>query len=152
MVRGRLRTAGAASLAVLAVAGASGCQSADKVAADHAAKQTTCAKDAKAIALPADFPATAQLPVGYVVSAVEKRDGGRIVITAVSPKPFKQTLADMQAAFSAGGWKLSEGEVEEADAESNFAGNGILGRWGIRAITACKGNTGVSLVTARKGS
>ncbi|MHB1472303.1 MAG: hypothetical protein ACYDDU_09990 [Dermatophilaceae bacterium] len=57
----------------------------------------------------------------------------------------------MQATYSAGGWKLSAGEAEDADAESSFSGNGVIGRWAIRAMTGCEGNTGVSLVTAKAG-
>ena len=140
-------------MALLATAAVSGCGSADKEAADQAAKlQTTCAKDAKPVDLPADFPASAKLPKAYVVNAVDTRDGGRTVVSAVSPHPFKQTLKEMQATYSASGWKLSEGEVEEADAESNFSGNAIIGRWAIRAITVCEGNTGVSLVIAKTAS
>jgi hypothetical protein len=148
----RARIAGAAVLGLLSAAVVSGCESADKEAANQAAKlQTTCAKDAKPVDLPAGFPSTAKLPDGYVVSAIDRRDGGRTVVSAVSPKPFKETLKDMQATYSAGGWKLSEGEVEAADAESNFSGNGVIGRWAIRVMTGCEGNTGVSLVTAKAG-
>ena len=147
---GRVRLVAAAALTLLATWAVSGCESADKEAADQAAKlRTTCAKDAKSVDLPAEFPASAKLPDGYVVSAIDKRDGGRTVVSAVSPKAFKETLKDMQTTYSAGGWKLSEGEVEAADAESNFSGNGVIGRWAIRAMTGCEGNTGVSLVTAK---
>lgn len=106
-----------------------------------------CAKDARPVDLPAGFPAQAALPPGYVVTAVEGRTGSRVVVTGVSPKDFKATLADMQRVFSGNGWTMSEGEVEAADAESNFAGNGVKGRWAIRAIDQCQGNTSVSLVT-----
>lgn len=159
--RGWALHAGAAALVLLATAAVSGCGSAVKETAVQAVKetagqaaqlQTTCAKDAKPVGLPFDFPAPAKLPQGYLVDAVDKRDAGRTVVSAVSPKPFRQTLKDMQATYSANGWKLSEGEVEEADAESNFSGNGIIGRWAIRSVTACEGNTGVSLVTAKAGS
>jgi hypothetical protein len=150
--------AGAAALVLLATAAVSGCGSAAKETAGQALTKTpgqagrlqmTCAKDAKPVGLPVDFPASAKLPPGYLVDAVDKRDAGRTVVSAVSPKPFKETLKDMQATYSANGWKLSEGEVEEADAESNFSGNAIIGRWAIRAITVCGGNTGVSLVIAK---
>ncbi len=106
-----------------------------------------CAKDAKPVALPTGFPTQAALPAGYVVTAVEGRTGSRVVVTGVSPKDFKATLADMQGVFSANGWTMSEGEVEAVDAESNFSGNGIKGRWAIRAVDQCGGNTSVSLVT-----
>jgi hypothetical protein len=149
---GRLWLTGATALTLLAALAVSGYESADNEAAAHAATlQTTCAKDGKPVDLPADFPAKATLPTGYVVSAIDRRDGGRTVVSAVSPKPFKETLKDMQETYSAGGWKLSGGEVEKDDAESNFSGNGVIGRWAIRAMTGCAGNTGVSLVTAKAG-
>jgi len=109
----------------------------------------TCAKDAKPIDLPPSFPTQATVPDGYVVTGVQVRSAGRTVVTAVSPKPFKQTLADMQAAFSTRGWTASEGEVEERDAESNFDGNGVRGRWAIREIPDCADNTSVSVLIGK---
>ena len=129
-----------------------GCESAEQKATEAVADQmSVCAKDARAVALPAGYPASARLPEGVVVTKVERREGGRTVVTAVSPRPFRQTLKDMQAKFSTDGWTLSEGEVEDADAESNFAGNAMKGRWAIRAMDACAGNTAVSLVTGKGG-
>lgn len=108
---------------------------------------TVCAKDATAVGVPQELPAQAALPNGYVVTNVEARSGSRIVVTAVSPKEFTATLADMQRIFSENGWTMSQGEVEAGDAESNFSGNGVKGRWAIRGIDQCEGNTTVSLVT-----
>ena len=108
---------------------------------------TVCAKDATAVGVPQELPAQAALPNGYVVTNVEARSGSRIVVTAVSPKEFTATLADMQRIFSENGWTMSQGEVEAGDAESNFSGNGVKGRWAIRAIDQCEGNTTVSVVT-----
>ena len=105
-----------------------------------------CAKDAQAVTLPDGYPSQATLPAGYVVTGVEARSGNRTVVTAVSPKTFEQTLADMQGAYSTRGWTASEGEVEERDAESNFDGNGLRGRWAIRQIPDCTGNTSVSVL------
>ncbi len=111
-----------------------------------------CATDAKAVSLPPAYPSRAALPGGYPVTKVETRSGDRIVITAVSPKAFPATLADMQRTFSTNGWTLSEGEVEKDDAESNFEGNGFRGRWAIRAIEQCPGNTSVSVVVGPAGA
>ena len=108
-----------------------------------------CAEDAKPVALPDGFPSQATLPTGYVVTGVEARSGGRTVVTAVSPKAFEQTLADMQHAYSTRGWTASEGEVEERDAESNFDGNGLRGRWAIRQVPDCTDNTSVSVLIGR---
>jgi hypothetical protein len=108
-----------------------------------------CAEDATAVDLPASFPAEARVPDGYVVTGTEARSAGRTVVTAVSPKPFKETLAEMQRAYSSRGWTPSEGEVEERDAESNFAGHDLRGRWAVREIPECPDNTSVSLLIGR---
>ena len=108
---------------------------------------TVCAKDAKAVGVPQELTAQAALPNGYVVTNVEARSGSRVVVTAMSPRDFTATLADMQRTFSENGWTMSQGEVEAGDAESNFTGNGVKGRWAIRAIDQCAGNTTVSVVT-----
>lgn len=108
-----------------------------------------CAKDAKAVDLPSSFPAEATVPAGYVVTGIEARSAGRTVLTAVSPKAFRQTLADMQAAYSTRGWTPSEGEVEGRDAESNFHGHELRGRWAIREIPDCPGNTAVSVLIGK---
>jgi hypothetical protein len=109
----------------------------------------TCAKDAAQVDLPASFPAEASLPDGYVVTGSQARSAGRTVVTAVSPKPFKQTLADMQQAYSSRGWTPFEGEVEARDAESNFKGHDLRGRWAIRQIPECPDNTSVSVLVGK---
>ena len=93
-----------------------------------------CPGEATPVDLPADFPAP--LPQGAVVVAVEQRDGGRTVVTAVVPAAEPDVLADLQAAYPAAGLTLTEGETEEHDAESNFTGD-VTGRWGIRELTDC---------------
>ncbi len=153
---------GAAPRAVLLVALALGASAAlggcgaDEMEAAMAAPGSSatsaavvCAKDAKPVDLPASFPAQATVPDGYVVTGIEARSQGRTVVTAVSPKPFTQTLADMQGAYSTRGWTASEGEVEHRDAESNFAGNGLRGRWAIREIPECTDNTSVSVLIGK---
>ncbi len=77
------------------------------------------------------------MPEGYVVTGIVAHSGVRTIATAVSPKPFTQRLADMQTAYSTRGCSASQGEVEERDAESNFNGNGLRGRWVIRDIPDC---------------
>ena len=156
-MRGSGAAAGAGVLAgaaaVLLVGALTGCESAGQKAMKSTSDQmSVCARDASAVGLPAAFPSKAALPAGYVVTHVESRTGGRVVLTAVSPRPFRQTLKDMQSTYARNGWSLSEGEVEADDAESNFAGNGVKGRWAIRAMDSCAGNTAVSLVTAPAGS
>ena len=94
-----------------------------------------CPADATAIDVPQNIPAP--LPEGTVVVAIEERDGGRTVLTGVVPAAEPDVLAMLQRDYPAAGLTLTEGETEERDAESNFTGDGVVGRWGIRALEDC---------------
>jgi hypothetical protein len=150
----RLIPACTAALLLVAVAPLAGCgsddpaataspagKSQDRHAADKGAEQSgtpqtvDCPADATAVDLPADFPAP--LPEGAVVVAVQERDGGRTVVTAVVPAAEPDVLTGLQAAYPGAGLTLTEGETEERDAESNFTGDGVTGRWGIRELADC---------------
>lgn len=151
----RLRPASTAALLLLSIAVLAACGSDPADSAAAAAESGTgedetgqeagaeqsgtpqtvdCPGKATAVDLPEDFPAP--LPAGAVVVAVQERDGGRTVVTAVVPAAEPDVLADLQAAYPAAGLTLTEGETEERDAESNFAGD-VTGRWGIRALPDC---------------
>jgi hypothetical protein len=94
-----------------------------------------CPGDATQVDLPADFPAP--LPEGTVVVAVQERDGGRTVVTGSVPRAEADVLAALQAAYPAAGLRLTDGETEERDAESNFVGDDVVGRWGVRELSDC---------------
>jgi len=132
---------------------------ADRESGDHDAESSAqvgtpqtvdCPGKAAAVDLPKDF--SAPLPDGAVVVAVERRDGGRTVVTAVVPAAEPDVLADLQAAYPAAGLTLTEGETEERDAESNFTGD-VTGRWGIRELSDCAAPaTRIDLVVRDSGS
>jgi len=94
-----------------------------------------CPADAEAVPLDGDL--SAFLPDGTVVVAFDKRDDGRTVVTGVVPSTEPDVLADLQRTYPAAGLTLTEGETEERDAESDFTGEGVVGRWGIRALEDC---------------
>jgi len=94
-----------------------------------------CPADATPVDVPGDL--AAPLPQGTIVVAVDQRDDGRTVLTGVVPAAEPDVLADLQQAYPAAGITLTEGETEERDAESNFTGSGLTGRWGIRALEDC---------------
>jgi hypothetical protein len=98
-------------------------------------KTVDCPGTAKAVDLPSGFPAP--LPAGTVIVAVQKRDEGRTVVTGVVPAAEKDVLKELQTAYASAKLTLTEGETEDRDAESNFTGSGVTGRWGIRALTDC---------------
>ena len=140
-----------------ALAGCGGATT-ETVAAKNADKQLrtvgqaptfVCVEKATEKPLPAGFPKTFALPAGSVVIGSEKRSAGRVIIYAVSPHDVKSTLHSMQQ-IPAAGIKLTEGEVEERDAESNWEGNGYLGRWAIREMPNCTGQTSVTVLAQKQ--
>lgn len=140
--------------AVLAAGGlllAAGCSESD---ADEAAKQVgevasvACPGQASAVKLPTGW--AVPLPDGAVPVDVRNDTNGRVIVTAVVPVSEKDTLHAMQSKFAAAGLKLTEGETEEHDAESNFTGNGLTGRWGIRELSGCPGSATRVDVVVRK--
>jgi hypothetical protein len=153
-----VRTAVTAAL-VLAFAlagcgGSSGESEADKKAdkqlrTGNKVPKFVCADKAKEQPKPKSFPADFPLPAGSVVIGSEERDAGRVIVYAVSPADVKATLAQMQKIPDAG-FKLTEGEVEERDAESNWEGNGYVGRWAIREIDGCTDQTSVTVLAQEK--
>jgi hypothetical protein len=142
--RSRLRTALPVALLV-GVGLLAGCSDAgsgtDPDAASKGAEQSgtpqtvDCPGKATAVDLPAGF--AAPLPSGTVVVSVQSRTGGRTVVTGVVPAKESDVLKDLQGAYKAAGIPLTEGETEPHDAESNFTGKGLTGRWGIRSLAEC---------------
>ncbi|MGZ4622147.1 MAG: hypothetical protein ACXVGD_08605 [Blastococcus sp.] len=94
-----------------------------------------CPGKAKAVTVPAGF--LAPLPAGTVVVAVGSRSGGRTVVTGVVPGAEHDVLKQLQDAYLSAGLTLTDGETEADDAESNFTGSAVTGRWSIRAMDEC---------------
>lgn len=95
-----------------------------------------CPGKATPVALP-DTGVPAPLPEGVVVVDVRGPVGGRTVVTGVVPRSEPEVLTELQDVYQSAGLTLSQGETEAHDAESNFAGNGVKGRWGIRELSDC---------------
>lgn len=95
-----------------------------------------CPGTAKAVALP-ETGVPAPLPEDVVVVDVRGPVDGRTVVTGVVARAEHDVLSELQDVYPSAGFTLSNGETEAHDAESNFAGNGVKGRWGIRELGEC---------------
>ncbi len=143
---------GAVALGILLTV--SGCADADLKAASasaHSALGTGCrptTPPSTSTTLPADVADLPLLPEGAVVTGVESRSGHRTVVGAVVALPFTEALSQLRSTYERAGLTLDHGEVEERDAESDFHGQGVRGRWGLRAVPGCDASTMVSLVVA----
>ncbi len=142
---------------VLATAALSGCgggeseadKGAEKQLAGSGAPTPVCVDRAETASVPGSFPADFPLPEDSVVYASERRSGGRTIVYAVVDTAEKDVLAFLQKAVPAAGYRLTEGEVEERDAESNWVGNGFTGRWAIREVAGCSEQTSVTVLSAK---
>lgn len=151
---GRQRAVLGAAVALTVLTGASGCADADLRAANADAKSAIgsgCHPTAPAGArttLPDDVAGLPLLPDGAVVTGVESRSDHRTVVSAVVERAFDDVLPQLRDAYAQAGLVLDHGEVEEHDAESDFHGQGVKGRWGLRAVSGCDAATTVSVVVA----
>ena len=115
-----------------------------------AASSVPCAKDAKAVQLPAGFPSSFPLPNGMVVTSAEDRGSGGLVVQGVTATGFKDVLKGLQTDLPAKGFTPKNGETEPRDAESDWSSAEYDGRWAIREHSQCGGQTLVSVVARKK--
>jgi hypothetical protein len=110
-----------------------------------------CAKDVtKTADVPSGFPSDFPFPPGMKVLSADDRGSAGIVVTGVTDRPFKATLASLNRRFPAAGYKLEDGESEPHDAESDWVSDKYEGRWAIREIPGCADDTSVQVVASPK--
>lgn len=138
-------------LALVAGCGSESDKDADKGSPVNVAS-AVCAKDApaKQVGLPSGFPSDFPLPPGTVVFSADNRGQDGIVVTGVTSTPFKSVLAALQSQLPAHGYTPKEGETEPHDAESNWTSASFDGRWAIREIPQCAGDTLVNVLARAK--
>jgi hypothetical protein len=143
----------AAGVALAVLVATAGCSSSggDPDAGSNRAdvSSAVCSKDAaaKKVDLPSGFPADFPLPPGTIVYSVDNRGSDEgIVVTGVTSTPFKDVLKALQSQLPAKGFRADNGETEPHDAESDWTSNGYQGRWAIREIPQCSGDTLVNVV------
>jgi hypothetical protein len=137
-------------VAAAALTGCGGTAKGESLPAEAAGSgKVECADVVKETPMPTTFPREVPLPPKAVVTGYEERSGGRQIVTAVVPDTFRDTLGFMQKAYPSAGLELKQGEVEDRDAESNFAGNGLTGRWTLKQISGCEADTLVTVLVAK---
>jgi len=121
----------------------------DKGDFEQAADRSTCVADAKQVSqLPAGFPKGFPFPAKTVAYSAQDRGREGVVVTGVTSLPFKQVLAALNGPAQDAGYKVTNGETEEHDAEANWTGNGFRGRWAIRESATCAGETVIQVLAA----
>ncbi|WP_433449011.1 hypothetical protein ACQPXS_10410 [Streptomyces sp. CA-142005] len=140
--------------AFLGLAAVTGCSPAPRNAGPVRATPFTAASapggcpTAASLPLPKDFPADLPVPEGAVVTSVEHRTGGRLIVATVVRSGFDATLAFLHKQLPEAGYTLKDGEVEKDDAESDFSSATVRGRWTLRKTPDCEGGVYVTYLTS----
>jgi hypothetical protein len=123
---------------------------ADRAVGSQAA--TICAEQAaaKRVSPPAGFPADFPIPPGTVLTSAADRGSAGLVVSGISTASFKSVLAALHADLPKHGFKLEDGETEPRDAESDWSSAQYTGRWAIRDLPRCPGETLVSVVARKR--
>jgi|tagenome__1003787_1003787.scaffolds.fasta_scaffold20981515_3 hypothetical protein len=122
------------------------------VGGSAAADVSTCHDEASPAPTPypKGFAPGFPFPPGTIVFDVEDRGKFGIIATGISTSDLKDVLHFMNTTVVGKGFKTTEGETEDHDAEANWAGNGYRGRWAIRDSANCSGETAVQVLSAPK--
>ncbi|MER6568272.1 hypothetical protein ABT288_19375 [Streptomyces sp. NPDC001093] len=140
--------------AVLGLAAVTGCSPAPRNAGPLRATPYTAASvpdgcpTAASLPLPKDFPEDLPTPEGTVVTSVEHRTGGRLIVATVVRSGFDATLAFLHKQLPKAGYAPKDGEVEKDDAESNFSSATVRGRWTLRKMPDCEGGVYLTYLTS----
>ena len=109
-----------------------------------------CAKGEASIERPAAFPADFPLPPGTVVIGQEERSGHRLILHTRAPTDVQGVARFFAEALPGAGYTQSQGESEQGEAEANYAGKGVQGRWRANAIPDCPGAVMLDVLAAPK--
>ncbi|MEO5652317.1 MAG: hypothetical protein ABIN79_11600 [Marmoricola sp.] len=136
-------------LTTVAGCGESAAQKASEKSLEKAADRSVCSAKASAIdSVPKGFPEDFPFPDQTIVYDAEDRGEQGVILTGISKLPFKDVLAALNGPAQDAGFKITEGETEDHDAEANWTGNGYRGRWAIRESGSCQGETVVQVLAA----
>lgn len=112
--------------------------------AASAAAIPDCADVGAAVELPTVFPVDFPLPPGTVFDDVREA-GGSVVVSGVVPLPFDEATRYLADGFPGSGLELGESDSEAGEAEADFSGAGLTGRWKLHEIAGCDGASTLSV-------
>jgi len=130
--------AGAVAIVLLAGCGGGNGGAGASSSPKTAGRLPACAGKVRVAGLPASFPQSFPLPPGTVVTSTRRETAGA-VIDGVVPDDLKGAKQFISRELPKAGFKLSGGEAEANEAETDFTGHGVTGRLKVRTIEGCAG-------------
>jgi hypothetical protein len=117
------------------------------------ADRGTCRADAEPLARPYGdgFPEQWRFPPRTTAFAYEDAGAAGVVVTAVSATPFRDVLDFLNHDAVQAGFRITDGETEEHDAEASWTGGQHDGRWTIRESGSCPGETVIQVLAYPAG-
>jgi hypothetical protein len=106
-----------------------------------AAALPSCAPVTQRSAIPPGW--TVPLPQGTVVSVVES--GAIRQVVGFAPLSFSDAVRYFREDFVGRGYALGSGDAEMDEAEADFSGRGVRGRWRVNAIQGCADATVITV-------
>jgi hypothetical protein len=98
-------------------------------------KLPPCANAGPAVSIPSEFPKTFPLPPGTIITS--SSEAGGIRLEGFIPMDLKGAVTHFVKALPSAGYRLGNGEQEQAEAESRFSGNGYGGYFKLRSLRDC---------------
>jgi hypothetical protein len=98
------------------------------------------------VALPKLFPATFPLPPGTVITVARDQANGKLVVGGFIPGDLARAVAFLQRELPGAGYQLLHNEAEAGEAEADFQGPGVMGRWKVGAMARCAGAVSLTIV------
>ena len=95
-----------------------------------------CAQAGPPVSLPSEFPKNFPLPPGTVITA-SRGEGPTVILKGFVPMELREATRFFVQNLPTAGFRLGRGDVEPAEAESRFGGNGVVGFFKLRSIENC---------------
>jgi len=102
--------------------------------------------------LPAGWPAEVPLPDALLVTRTERRSDDRLIAYARVPGEFRSVVSFFNAQLPAAGFTQRNGQIDPFDAESDFVGAAVQGRWAVGLSPECEGATSLTVLVLPAGT
>jgi hypothetical protein len=109
----------------------------------------SCDAKATSAALPATFPNNFPLPADTVLTSVGQGGGGTFV-RGVVPMSLKEAADFFRNQLPKAGFEPGEADSEPWEAESEFSGQGVEGKWKVNELPGCLEKAALLVAVAKK--
>lgn len=89
------------------------------------------------LSLPTGWAAAVPLPPGFLITRTERRNGNLLIAYGRAPGDFHTVVTFFNTQLPKAGFQQLNGQLDRFDAESDFTGPAVRGRWKTEASSDC---------------